>query len=106
MSDVQDRLEKNSGEKRLYEEKLDAELRELQARLDLLRARLAKASVNARMSLQRELDRLTDNQSAIGKRLKELRAASEAGWARLREALEDARRELADGLEKLAQKLR
>ena len=90
----------------LYEKKIEAELREMQARLDLLRAQAASAAVDVRIRIERELDRLRDRRSELRRGLDELRSAGEAGWTRIREGMDAARRELADGLESLAAKLR
>ncbi len=94
------------SEKQMYEARLDADIRELNARIELLRARTAKAAVQTRMAIGRELDRLAEQKSALAGRLDELRGLGEAGWEKLRDAVNSAKREVADGLEAVAAKLR
>jgi hypothetical protein len=98
--------EKKHDDKRLYERKIEAELREVQARLELIKAQAAGAAVDLRLQIERELDALRNKRSELGRRVEHLRNTGEAGWTKIREGLDHARRELADGLEVLAAKLR
>lgn len=93
-------------DKELYEAKLDAELRELNARLELLRAKVALTAIDMRVLISHEISRLTLKKTALHDKLNELRGMGEAGWKKLCDGIDVMRRDLADGLESLADRMR
>jgi len=94
------------NDKSAYEDKIDAQLRECKARLDLMRAKADKASADAKIALQREIESLREKQERVKEKLHELRQAGESGWERVKTGVEAARSEMADSLERLADHVR
>lgn len=93
-------------DRNLYLEKMNADLREWHARLDLLRAQANKAGVEARIRWLREIDDLEQRQSAFRRTLNEMKTMGESGWDRLQRTMDSARHDLADAMERLADRLR
>ena len=88
-------------ERRLYEEKAKAEMQLLKSRLELLRAKVA-----ARVRLREELDRLEGKKDGLERKMTGAKAVAAEAWDEFRTGVDKARRELADGLEHIAEKLR
>jgi hypothetical protein len=93
-------------DKEIFEAKLDAELRETNARLELLRAKIALMSIDLRETISHELSRLTMHKSVVAEKLAQIRGMGEVGWQKVCDGLDMTRRELADGLESLAIRMR
>ncbi len=93
-------------ERGLYEEKAKAEMQLLKSRLELLRAKVAKANADARVRLREELDRLEGKKDGLERKMTGAKAVAAEAWDEFRTGVDKARRELADGLEHIAEKLR
>lgn len=95
-----------SNERNLYENKAKAELNLLKGRLDVLRAKIANTNADARIKLQQELDNLEGKKRGLEQKMIEARAVAASAWDEVRAGFDTARKELAEGLEHIAAKLR
>ena len=84
-----------------YEQKRQAQLRQLDAEIDKLKAKAAEATADAKIELDRSLEAVRRHRETLRSRLDELadvgedawtevRDGVEAAWKRLRSALDDA----------------
>lgn len=78
------------NEKELYQQKLKAQLNEWQADIDKLKAKMAGASVGAKMELNPHINMLESKLSEGGSKLEELEKATEETWETFKESLEEA----------------
>ena len=92
------------GLKEAYIEKLDAQLRQWNAQIDLLKAKADKAEAGAKIELHKQLNTVRAQQEAAQAKLKELRAVSEDAWETLKDGAERAWRELKVAVESAASK--
>ncbi len=96
-----------SNEHLLVRERIEAELREIQARLESIRAQMADISGDLRIRIEKELETLRSQKVDLHRQLDNLCMARTDVWENLRDTLtRDRRFELADGLEVLAARLR
>ncbi len=77
-------------EKKLYEQKLQAQLDEWRAEIDKLKAKANSASADAQLELSRQIEDLEVRLEEGSNRLSELSQASGEAWVKLREGLESA----------------
>jgi chromosome segregation ATPase len=77
-------------ERKLYEQKLQAQLDEWKADLDKLKAKAAGASADAQLEFGRQIAALERKLEVGKKRLSELSKATGEAWGVLREGLESA----------------
>ena len=80
--------------KQAYEEKLEAQLREWQAKIDQLKARADRAEAEKKIDYQQEIDSLQARQQALQEKLEELRGAGEDAWEEVKAGAELAWRDL------------
>jgi len=77
-------------EKKLVEQKLQAQLDEWKAEIDKLKAKADGASADAQLEFRRQVQDLELKLEDGGNRLSELSKASGEAWGTLREGLESA----------------
>ena len=85
-------------EKQAYEERLEAQLREWNAEIELLQAKIAKARASAKVEYSGLLKDLKSKRSDAQRKLRDLQRAGEGAWEDLREGVEEAWSQLRDGL--------
>jgi len=88
--------------KEAYQRKLEAQLDEWDAKLDLLSAKARNATADARISYETELDRLQSRRAAARQKLEELGKRSEDAWEDLKDGAEKAWDEMGKAIERLA----
>ncbi|EAT17035.1 hypothetical protein [Desulfuromonas acetoxidans] len=76
--------------KHAYEEKLQAQLDEFNARIDLLKAKAAKAESSTKISYADTLEALRMKRNLAEDKLDELKAASDDAWEDLKEGIDKA----------------
>ncbi|MEJ2384311.1 MAG: hypothetical protein P8Y54_07910 [Xanthomonadales bacterium] len=89
-----------------YERKMAAQLREWQAKIDLLKARAEKAGAEQKIAYHEQIENLRAHQRKARDRFEELRDAGEDAWDQLVDGLESAGSELKDALRRAGEKLR
>ncbi len=76
--------------KEAYEKKLQARLDEWGADIDKLTAKAEKAQVDAQLKYYKEIEKLRSMQVAAGRKLTELKAASDDAWEDIKADAESA----------------
>jgi chromosome segregation ATPase len=88
--------------KEAYRQKLEAQLAEWDARLDVLNARARKASADARIDYENELQGLKRQRERARDTLAELGRRSENAWEDVKTGAERAWDDMASALDKVA----
>ncbi len=88
-----------SVERKAYEQKIEAQLDELSARLELLGAKANQATADAKIAIIERLGELRDQQSDAQQKLQETRQAGEDAWMDLRASVDEALESLGKGIE-------
>lgn len=89
-----------------YERKLAAQLDELNAEIDRLKARAAKAEADSEIDYQRQIDDLKAHREQARQKFHELRDASEDAWEEVRQGAERAWQDLSDAVRSASKKFR
>lgn len=74
--------------KEAYKKKLEAQLDEWDAKIDVLKAKANKADASARVEYQETIEDLKKKRAVAKDKLQELREASSEAWEDLKEGLE------------------
>ncbi|MFN9771584.1 MAG: hypothetical protein ACK54X_03000 [Burkholderiales bacterium] len=85
-----------------YRQKLEAQLAEWDARLDTFSARAKRASAEARIDYENDLQALRRQRSAAAESLSELGRRSEDAWQDMKAGTEKAWDDLAKALDRVA----
>lgn len=73
-----------------YKAKMQAQLDEWSAEIDRLQARASKASAEARIDYEKEIDELKRRRKTARDRFEELNKAGEAAWEDMKDGAENA----------------
>ena len=76
--------------KEAYEKKMEAQLDEWNARIDMLKAKAAKAEADSKIELQDNIDELQKKRQEAEDKLQELRNSSSDAWEDLKDGVEKA----------------
>ena len=76
--------------RKAYEEKLDAQYDEWNARIDLLKAKSDKAKAEAKIEYNKNIEALEIKHKEAGTRLHELKTAGDEAWESLKTGAERA----------------
>ncbi|TVS12648.1 MAG: coiled coil domain-containing protein [Planctomycetaceae bacterium] len=93
-------------EKKLYEQKLQAQLDEWKAEIDKLKAKADGASADAKMEFSQQIQDLELKLEDGSNRLSELSKASGEAWETLREGVESAWNSLSNAMAEAAGKFK
>lgn len=88
--------------KEAYQKKLEAQLKEWDAKLDLLSAKAQKATADARIKYENDLESLKSKRAAARKTLEELGKRSENAWEDMKDGAEKVWDEMGKAIEKAA----
>ena len=92
--------------RKAYEEKLDAQLKEWSAQIELLKAKANKARVGAKIEYDKAIDTLQHRQDEARAKLKELKTAGDEAWEDLKTGAEKAWDEVKTALHDAASKFK
>jgi hypothetical protein len=87
--------------KEAYQQKLAAQLKEWDAKLDQLSAKAQKATAEARIKYENELEVLKGKRAAAHKKFEELGKRSENAWEDMKGGVENVWDEMNKAIEKL-----
>ena len=87
-------------DRQAYIDKQEAQRREVAAKIEILRARAAKADAQARITLNEQIEKLTRQEEKYAERIGELRQAGSEALQDLKGGVENAWKELKEGVEK------
>jgi hypothetical protein len=76
--------------RKAYEEKIDAQLKEWNAQIDLLKAKADKARAEAKIEYYKTIDALQHKQEEARRKLKELKTAGDEAWEDVKKGAEKA----------------
>lgn len=94
------------GTKAAFEQKMDAELREWQARIDVLKAKADQAEASQRLKYHEEIEALRTHLAETREKLDALRATSKDAWEDVKGGAEQSWRDLRSAFERAAAKLK
>lgn len=94
--------EQENPKQEAYQEKAEARLRELEARVDLWRAKAGQATAEAKLQFQELLETVGSRQKTVQGRLQELREVGAEVWEEARANVEDALGELQQAVDDAA----
>ncbi|MCL4503257.1 MAG: coiled coil domain-containing protein [Deltaproteobacteria bacterium] len=80
-----------------YQEKMEAQIKELRTHLEALKAKANVAGVDAKIELTKQIEALKPKLEAAQQKLNDLSAASGPAWEKLKEGFEKAMAELKKG---------
>lgn len=92
--------------KEAYRKKLEAQLKEWDAKLDVLSAKAQKTTADARIKYENELESLRSRRAAAHKMLEELGKRSEDAWEDMKGGAEKVWDELGKAMEKMADRFK
>ena len=92
--------------KEAYQKKYEAQLKEWDARLDQLSAKAAKATAEARIRYENELEDLRRKRAAALRTLEALSKRSEGAWEDLKDGAEKTCAEMGKAMDHVAQHFR
>ena len=87
-----------------YQDKMEARLREWQARIDVLKAKADQAEAGQKMKYHEEIESLRTQQQQVREKLGELRTASADAWEEVKTGVEKAWTNLQDATQRAADK--
>ncbi len=87
--------------KEAYQKKLEAHLKEWDAKLDQLSAKAQKATADARIHYENELENLRSKQAAAHKTLEELGKRGENAWEDMKDGVEKVWDEMGKAIDKV-----
>lgn len=88
-----------------YRQIFEARLKELEARIAILQARAEKASADAKIEFDQQLQVLNQKYMDARNRLKDWRASAEDAWDELRSGMEESLDELSEAVENAGKRL-
>jgi chromosome segregation ATPase len=89
-----------------FQEKVESELRVLDAQIEKFEAKVAEARADARIEHEQTLRDLRTRRTEVETRIEELQSASEEAWEELRGGIESARDTLKTAVENAASKFK
>jgi len=84
-----------------YRQKLEAQLKEWKAKIELLEDKAAKATGETRTELVRAIDELRQKKGVVKDKLNELQKESGVVWEQMKERVDKAASELKSALDKV-----
>lgn len=94
-----------NDERRAHEAKLEAEWREWDAQIALLRARAERADAEEKIGHVQAVEALSHKHDAAGKKLRELRTASDEEWDDLKAGADGTWNDMTTALERAISRL-
>ena len=92
--------------KEAYREKLEAQMREWSAKIDLLKAKADQAEAKSKIEYSDRIEDLRQRKEALQARLRELQNASDAAWKDIKAGTERAAADLKDALQSALSKFK
>ena len=92
-------------DKNAYEQKIDAQLKEWQAKIDEARAKGEQQTADARIEYQKQIGEMESRMDAVRAKLDELKKASSDSWEDLKTNIDRATRDMGDKLDQFKAKL-
>ena len=84
--------------KNSYQQKFEAQLNEWKAEISTLKAKADKADAQARIEMNKNIDKLRKKRDDLQNKLEQFKKAGEDGWKDLKEGLDSAGKTLTQAL--------
>jgi len=94
------------AKKEVYLEKLEAQLKEWKAKIEILGEKAAKATGETKIELTKEIKELRLKRETVKEKWSELQKASDVAWDAIKEGAEKAVAELKNALDRIVSKLK
>jgi uncharacterized coiled-coil DUF342 family protein len=94
------------GLKEAYQDKMHAELKEWQAKIDMLKAKAGKAEAEQKIKYYEQIESLRTKQQQVHEKLDGLRSASESAWEEAKAGVEIAWEDLKLSVERAVEKFK
>ena len=94
------------GMKESYQDKMEAQLKEWQAKIDLFKARADKAEAEQKIKYYKKIESLRGKQQQVHHKLDELRSASGDAWEEVKSGVETAWKDLKDSVDSASEKFK
>ena len=95
-----------TDKRKAYEEKLDAQLKEWNAQIALLKAKVENAKADAKIDHYKTIETLQAKQDAARTKLQELRSAGDDAWEDLKAGAENVWTELKTAFQSAASRFK
>jgi len=89
-----------------YQDKMNARLREWQAKIDALKARADQAEAEQKIQYYEEIESLRTKQQKVQHKLEELRSAGASAWEEAKAGVEAAWTDLEDAAQRAVDKFK
>lgn len=99
-------LDEKSEKRKVYQEKIEAQLKEWSAKVDDLKAKGDKSKAELRKMYEKQIQDLRSKQEALEKKLQGLRDSGDEAWEDFKEGVENAVREMKEALRQAASRFK
>lgn len=89
-----------------FREKMEAELRELNAKIEILRAKASKAEANKKIEFQEEFENLEKKKEAFQQKVEDMKGSTSLALEDVKMGVESAYRDLKRGLDSAVDKFK
>jgi hypothetical protein len=93
------------ADKQAYQQKMEAQLDEWSAKIDVLKAKSEKASADAKIQYHQQIENLQNKKAKAQDKLRELKEASEGAFESLKDGIDSAWDDFKNSLEEALSKL-
>lgn len=92
------------SQKKAYEQKMDAQIKEWQAKIDVLKAKAEKAGADQKVKYYENIESLKAKKKNVEEKLNQLKTSGENAWDELKEGVEKAWDDLKGAVESASKK--
>jgi len=94
------------SQKTIYQDKMTAKLREIDAEIERLKARAANKQIDTKNSVREKIDSIKENRKAVENKLNELNQKGEDAWSELRTGINNSWDELKSSVDEAVEKFK
>jgi predicted nucleic acid-binding Zn-ribbon protein len=87
--------------KEIYREKIESQLKEWKAKIDMLESKVSTLSSEAKSTLMKEIEELRGKKTVVKEKLSELQKTGEDTWDKMMDGVEKSAEELKKAVEKV-----
>ena len=86
--------------KEAYQKKIEAQVKEWEAKIDVLKARMAKADAEQRIRYEKQIETLRTKRQNLRDKFNKLKDSGETAWEELKSGVETAWKDLKNAVER------
>jgi nucleotide-binding universal stress UspA family protein len=98
--------EKVSKKKVVYERKIEAQLKEWGAQIDVLKAKAEKSKAEAKVAYLKQIEELRNKQESVKEKVHDLRASGDEAWEDVKKGVDNALTDLKKALKRAASRFK